>query len=50
MTRETTVLNVRVSDELLEFLDSLVEKGFFTSRSEAVREFAREFVERMRNG
>jgi len=41
----TEVLNVRIPDELILELDSLVKKRIFKSRSEAIREFAREYVQ-----
>lgn len=44
MTGKTRVLNVRLPRETLVILDSLVDKGIYKSRSEAIREFAREFV------
>ena len=39
------ILNVRLSGEMVSWLDSLVERGLYKSRPEAVREFCREFVE-----
>jgi metal-responsive CopG/Arc/MetJ family transcriptional regulator len=41
---KTEVINVRVPDDLILELDSLVKKRLFKSRSEAIREFAREYV------
>jgi len=41
----TETLTVRLPDELVRILDSLVEKGLFSNRSEAIREFLREYVE-----
>ena len=37
-------LNVRLPDELIKVLDQLVIKGIFANRSEAIREFVREYV------
>jgi Arc/MetJ-type ribon-helix-helix transcriptional regulator len=37
-------LNVRLPDEVIKILDQLVEKGLFANRSEAIREFCREYV------
>ncbi|MBN2053031.1 ribbon-helix-helix protein, CopG family [Candidatus Woesearchaeota archaeon] len=45
MQKKTEVLNVRLPDELILELDALVKKKLFKSRSEAVREFAREYVQ-----
>ena len=42
--KKTTVLNIRVPDELILDLDFLIEKRIFKSRSEAIREFARMYV------
>jgi Arc/MetJ-type ribon-helix-helix transcriptional regulator len=44
-------VNVRLPDELIKVLDQLVAKGIFANRSEAIREFAREYVlEERRHG
>ncbi len=37
-------LTTRLPDYLVKWLDSLVEKGIYKSRSEAVRDFLREYV------
>ncbi|HIH24841.1 TPA: ribbon-helix-helix protein, CopG family [Candidatus Woesearchaeota archaeon] len=37
-------VNVRLPDELLRAIDLLVKKGVFSSRSEAIREFCREYA------
>ncbi len=42
---ETAVINVRLPDEIIRILDSLVEKKLFSSRSEAIRDFLREHLE-----
>ena len=38
------ILNIRISSEIVKWLDSLVDKGVYKSRSEAIREFCREYV------
>ena len=38
------ILNVRLPREITDWLDSLVKKGIYKSRSEAIRDFAREFI------
>ncbi len=38
------VLNVRIPAEINNWLSSLVEKGIYKSRSEAIREFTRDFL------
>lgn len=40
------ILNIRMSKPMVSWLDSLVEKGIYKSRSEAVRQFIREFIEK----
>ena len=37
-------LNVRLPDEIIKILDQLVARGLFANRSEAIREFVREYV------
>ena len=41
----TKTLNIRLSKPIIEWIDSLVEKGLYNNRSEAIRDFARQFVE-----
>ncbi len=36
------ILNVRLPDDIIAWLDKLVEKGIYDSRSEAIRDFIRE--------
>ncbi|MBW2991478.1 ribbon-helix-helix domain-containing protein, partial [Candidatus Woesearchaeota archaeon] len=45
VAKKNEVLNIRLPDELILELDSLVKKKIFKSRSEAIREFAREYVQ-----
>jgi metal-responsive CopG/Arc/MetJ family transcriptional regulator len=45
LTGTNEILNVRVPNDLIIELDSLVKKRVFKSRSEAIREFAREYVQ-----
>ena len=40
------VLNIRMSRQMVSWLDSMVEGGLYKSRNEAVREFIRDFVEK----
>ncbi len=42
------VVNVRLPDEIIKWLDSLVKKNIYNSRSEAIREFSREYILRHR--
>lgn len=43
-TITTETLTVRIPSEIVKLLDALVEKKLFNSRSEAIREFCREYV------
>jgi Arc/MetJ-type ribon-helix-helix transcriptional regulator len=45
MMATTETLTVRLPEELVRILDSLVERGLFSNRSEAIREFLRDYVE-----
>ena len=45
MGKKTEILNIRLPDELILELDNLVQKKVFKSRSEAIREFARAYVQ-----
>ncbi len=44
------VVNIRLPDEIIKWLDSLVKNNIYNSRSEAIREFSREYVLRYRGG
>lgn len=46
--KKVAVLNIRLPDEIISWLDVLVEKKIYNSRSEAVREFSRDYVIRNR--
>jgi len=54
LTEKTTVtsnletLNVRLPREVVGILDKLVKKGLFSNRSEAVREFCRDYLHNSR--
>jgi len=39
-------LNVRVPKEIVLWLDSLVERGIYKSRSEAIRDYSRKYLEK----
>ena len=47
---EIEILNVRLPKEITGWLDSLVKKGIYKSRSEAIREFSREYIKEVRAG
>ncbi len=44
MPQKIHILNVRLPDEIIEWVDSLVKANIYGSRSEAVRDFIREYV------
>ncbi|MBI4438940.1 ribbon-helix-helix protein, CopG family [Candidatus Woesearchaeota archaeon] len=44
MNIKVTAINVRLPAELVSWLDTLVEKGLYKSRSEAIREQVRSYV------
>jgi Arc/MetJ-type ribon-helix-helix transcriptional regulator len=44
MKQKVAVVNVRLPEEIISWIDFLVEKSIYNSRSEAVREFSREYV------
>lgn len=50
MVQKKEIVNVRVPEEIALWIDSLVEKKLFSSRSEVIRHFMREYViEQKRN-
>jgi metal-responsive CopG/Arc/MetJ family transcriptional regulator len=46
--KKVAVINVRLPDEIISWLDFLVDKKIYNSRSEAVREFSRDYLLRHR--
>ena len=46
---KTAVLNVRVTKEILQDLDKVMEKRNFTSRSEVIRFYLREYAQELKN-
>jgi hypothetical protein len=45
---KTKIVNLRLPKDHIEWLDSLVKKGIYKTRSEAIREFGREYLQTMR--
>ncbi|MBW2970700.1 ribbon-helix-helix domain-containing protein [Candidatus Woesearchaeota archaeon] len=43
---EVEVLNIRLSKQMVSWLDSVVDKGIYKSRAEAIRDFIRVFLEK----
>ena len=50
MKQKVAVVNVRLSDDIISWIDFLVEKNIYNSRSEAVREFSRDYCLKHRGG
>ena len=48
MTEKTEILNVRLPAEIIKWIDSLVKEGVYKTRSEAIRDFSREYVKKQR--
>ena len=46
--QEMQILNVRLTPEIIKWLDLLVEQDIYSSRSEAVRDFIREYLKSSR--
>ena len=38
------IFNVRLSKEIVKWLDELVSKGIYKSRSDAIRDFSRDYI------
>ena len=51
MDDKIDVINVRLSPELINAIDSLIEQGIYSSRSELIRELCRIYIleERYKN-
>ncbi|HII16827.1 TPA: ribbon-helix-helix protein, CopG family [Candidatus Woesearchaeota archaeon] len=44
MAKDIQILNVRLPKEIVEWIDSLVDAQIYSSRSEVVRDFIRNYV------
>ncbi len=44
MTKSATI-NIRLPREVVRLLDGMVARGLYASRSEAIRDFCREYLE-----
>jgi Arc/MetJ-type ribon-helix-helix transcriptional regulator len=49
MQQKIDLVNVRLPSEIIHWLDKLVSKGIYNSRSEAIRHFIRAYVLEKRN-
>ena len=47
-TTRAATLNIRLPQEVVDLLDKLVAQKLFANRSEAIREFCREYVQEAR--
>jgi len=43
MKQKVAVVNVRLPGEIISWIDALVESNIYNSRSEAIREFSRDY-------
>ena len=50
MKQEIQILNVRLTKEVVSWIDSLVKAQVYSNRSEAVRDFIRNYVRSNRDG
>jgi len=48
--KKIKIVNVRLPEKITKWLDSLVKRGLFSSKSDAVRELVREYVINNRKG
>ena len=46
---DVEILNVRLPSAIVKWLDSLIEKGIYKSRSEAIREFCRMYINEIKD-
>ena len=44
MTKNATIMNVRLPQEIIDWIDGMVVKGLYGNRSEAIRDFLRDYV------
>jgi Arc/MetJ-type ribon-helix-helix transcriptional regulator len=42
---DVEIFNLRLSKEIVEWLDYLISKGVYKSRSEAIRDFCRDYLD-----
>lgn len=42
--QKTEIINVRIPKEIVKKIDAIIEKNLFTSRSELIRQFLREYA------
>ena len=50
MPEKIHILNVRLPNEIVKWIDSLVKSNVYSSRSEAVRDLLRDYVRSNRDG
>jgi putative addiction module CopG family antidote len=44
MPQQIHILNVRLPDDTIKWIDELVQQGVYNSRSEAIRDFLRDHM------
>jgi len=45
---DAQILNVRLPQDIISWLNSLVKKGLYKSKSEAIRDFMRDYLRKNR--
>jgi len=48
MAQKISIMNVRLPEDIVSWLDTLVKKEIYGSRSEAVRDFLRDYLKEKR--
>ena len=42
--KKSEIINIRLPKNHIDWIDNLVKKGIYKTRSEAIREFSREYI------
>lgn len=42
--QDVNILNIRLPDDILDWIDTMINSGIYSSRSELIRDMIREFV------
>lgn len=42
--QDIDILNIRLPDDIINWIDSMIEEGIFSTRSEVIREIVRDFI------
>jgi putative addiction module CopG family antidote len=47
--QDVDILNIRLPEDILSWIDSLIESGIYSTRSEVIRDIIRDFVNKEEN-